>query len=220
MGTNITGWIEVRGLSGWLLIAEISALVGRDYDMFASLFGVLNDLEFAPVAAGRGLPSDMSRDLRKKIVEGSEVTGPITHEVAVRVFESKRSSYAPTWVTWTELQQVNWDDKSKKIDERSHRYVLEADGALRFDGFGPYLYSFFPDDVDWRSVVTEGMSWSKESAREQHIREDPRSVIFIAEHMSRKLCLGEDWLMVFKIMEVLATNFGEEGVRLVVWFEF
>lgn len=59
--------------AGWTPLVRITRLVERNYGMFGSLFGVRNDYRFHPIAADRGLPSDLSMELEEW---GPESGGP------------------------------------------------------------------------------------------------------------------------------------------------
>ncbi len=72
MGTDIHGWIEVKSpiTEDWLAIVQVWPLIYRTYDMFGSLFGVKNRLHFRPVAANRGVPTDVSHEAQQEIAMG------------------------------------------------------------------------------------------------------------------------------------------------------
>ena len=71
MGTDIDGWIECSlagtvGLDEWFPAIKLGFLyLGRDYKVFASLFGVRNRDSVLPIAEKRGLPPDVSEQVKK-----------------------------------------------------------------------------------------------------------------------------------------------------------
>lgn len=94
MGTDINGWIEYRDVdfdsAVWFPAMKLEVVyVGRDYDTFGYFFGIKkwwkNQLEYQPIAAGRGLPEDISSQVK------NDVTG-----------------FARTWITWHEIKNSDW----------------------------------------------------------------------------------------------------------------
>jgi hypothetical protein len=100
MGIDTSGWVEGWDSYNerWFPIVKIHELVGRRPEIRISLFGsynfgVLNeDDEPPPVAAGRGLPPDASRD----VVIDSEIE------------ESHSSNFSHTRILWSEIAQTTW----------------------------------------------------------------------------------------------------------------
>ena len=118
----------------WVPVLQIDYVVGRNYCMFGNLFGVRNYKLFEPIAAGRGIPDDVS-DLVRNDYEG---WGPDAH--------------SESFITYKEVKSIDWNEKGKV-------------------------------------------------------------------GVKRKKCLTEDWKMVFKVMKFLAREYGDDNVRLVVWFD-
>lgn len=101
MGADIDGWIEYRDINideeTWYPAMKLGVVYhGRDYEVFRYLFGIrkwsdpLNPLTIykQPVAAGRGLPVDVS---------------PQT-----KIDATHSSLYAHTWITWNEIKDCGW----------------------------------------------------------------------------------------------------------------
>ena len=116
MGCDITGWVEFSdttpsrrhaGRAWWSPVLDAGFLLGRDYDLFGSLFGVRNGTDFAPVAADRGLPTDLSELARRD----AECEGYHSH----------------TWVTWEELAAVDWDELALDWGDEFRRIVGNPD---------------------------------------------------------------------------------------------
>ena len=93
MGCDIHGWVEIKEYQWtnyWSTAISVSAIVGRNYDMFALLFGVRNDAHFVPVAEDRGIPDDAT-DI---------VKGDFAHW--------GMDGHSPSYITWQEIQQIDW----------------------------------------------------------------------------------------------------------------
>ena len=153
MGCDITGWVEFsnttwrhRQVEGarWLPVLDAGFLLGRNYDLFGSLFGVRNATDFAPVAADRGLPTDLS-ELTRRDAE----------------YEAYHSH---TWVTWEELAAVDWDELAMKWGDEfsrirgdldpdgrpemiSRRQTLNADWHLLMEMAAPLVRQYGADRV-------------------------------------------------------------------------
>jgi hypothetical protein len=122
----------------------------------------------------------------------------------------------PTWVTWAELERVDWDEPALHADSRLHKYVRDERGEWVFESkaawdaefaaaaghdlvealFGPY------------AVWPEGREW------------EVGGKLFRAVRLRRRDALDEGWRSLFAVMRELAKRFTPEGVRLVAWFYF
>ncbi|MFI2437470.1 hypothetical protein [Streptomyces sp. NPDC018693] len=100
MGCDIHGKVECRTGDGsweydedeWACAIDLELLhLGRSYDAFGCLFGVRNGWDFAPLAAGRGLPEDASTPTR-------------------RAFDDP-DWHSPSWISWAELKRADWDTR-------------------------------------------------------------------------------------------------------------
>lgn len=111
--------------------------------------------------------------------------------------------FGTTWVTWKELKQINWDEESPYPDGRVHIYIVQPDGSEKYYGKA-WLISDLSEE-DYKRI------WKGEE-----IRKGKR--VYRAERIRRRDILDRDWQMLFELMEVLAKYYGDENVRLVVWF--
>ena len=207
MGTDIYGGIEYRppGIGSdwyegdpWLTAISLWPLYDQtDYAAFACLFGVRNVAGFSPIAAGRGLPADLSAGLRADLEQ----------PLAVGDLDDA------TWVNWAELAaldlsatpahyvgRLTWNAKS--LPSRLTRQLVPA---------------------QWQSEVREVVGeppdqWSPDVARLEWETED---LAVRYESLSVGTVLGPDshWPCVFTVMSALASRFGSDGVRLVVAFD-
>lgn len=207
MGTDIYGGIEYRHPAAgmdwfewepWLRAIDLYPLYDeRDYAAFGYLFGVCNFAGFEPVAAGRGLPSDVSSHLRAEL-EPMLAAGEMGHA---------------SWVTWAELAAltpavasscivgcVTWTEKSKPWSTLRYFVPAEWPPEMR-DKVGPPPPGWDP--------TTELTEWETGELICQ----------YRALSLDTILGAGTHWPHVFAVMRALAGRFGDDGVRLVVAFD-
>jgi hypothetical protein len=218
MGWDIRGYIEVRlpwidpndagaGLDPWYpLVGGVGLLVGRNYDAFGCLFGFQNHANFVPIAAERGLPPDASTRVRDEAAHAAalDATGLVS----------------PSWVTWMELEGVDWGEPAAAPDSRVHRYVRDERGNWVFDTKASW---------DWRLAEPLGTA-TPEGVAEALLPPYPQrqegqewelgGYLYRAERLRRRDAIGAGWEDVFALMRTLARQFTPAGVRLVVWFCF
>ncbi|MEU0181724.1 hypothetical protein ABZ312_11130 [Streptomyces sp. NPDC006207] len=168
-----------------------------DYASFGYLFGVRNTLGFRPLAAGRGLPEDLSGRFREGLapwVESGAMDGA-------------------GWVTWTELAAA---DRAAVPEHFVGRVTWRRPSQP-----GPpcrcFVPAVWPPDVvaavgprpPELDGATHGFTWSGPAGECRY------------EPLTAGLVLGEGthWPHVFAVMEALAGRFGPDGVRLVVAFD-
>lgn len=159
----------------------------RDYDSFGCLFDVRNYGNFRPIAAERGLPVDVSEEVRQAAAPGRGISGH-------------------TWITWEEIKQIDWEEKSLHVDKRVHEYRRDEEGKLYY--YTKALYDKeFNDRVGYDKCIDE-----------QEQEWDLGDVVYRREYMRREDVKGS-WETVFYVMEALAAIFDDNNVRLVVWFD-
>jgi hypothetical protein len=201
VSTDIYGSIEIREPARevpWVRYLDLWPLYPHNvYAALSCLFGVRNWPGWEPVAAGRGLPADVSEAVREEYEELS------------RVDDAVRGS---TWVSWPELRDL---DMSVTPQARG---VLAVGPAPH----GPW-WELRIDDYWPEAVVTEyGMppvGASPIDAPYGTWQQGPTT--FEYRRMSRLEVLGPGtgWEHVFAVMRTLAGRFGDENVRLVAWFD-
>jgi uncharacterized UPF0160 family protein len=206
MGTDIHGWVEVRPLADepeWYGVINAGLLVGRDYDTFGCLFGVKNYAGFVPLAAGRGLPEDASAEVRAVTTRAEGMTDG---EYAAAV-------HSASWIAWSELTVVDWDELAPVADRRIHEYERDPTGRLvyrRKAAWSPPLAEAtglsVAEALLTPRVYPEGAEWEIDG------------VVYRAERLRRRDALDEDWQLLFDLMARLARRYSDERVRLVVWF--
>jgi hypothetical protein len=205
MGVDIYGVVECRLLGvdpahegeSWLSVIDLDLLYAeRDYDAFGCLFGVQNYAHFRPVAAERGLPE--------------EVSGAVRGQIA------RRDAFGVTWVTWTELKAIDWNEPAEYPDSRIHIYERREHGELVYEQKSAWNREFAKVVGHTIAEGVEGDRWWPES-QEWEIG----GKVYRSERLRRRDAVSESshWQFVFKVMEALALRFGDDGVRLVVWFD-
>lgn len=186
MGKNIRGWVEVRreytGVKppyniNWYGVIAVGSLLDRNLDMFGSLFGVAKS-HFIPIAASRGLPTDIS-------------------EEAVNDYLIWDSVMGETWISWSEIEAISWNEEA--LDYRPHEYTPDETGQLHYVS---------RDKLQPTDPTEEGKIWQIGAS------------VFRMEKVPRSAFLKEDWRLLFRLMKDLAAEYGNDNVRLVVWFDY
>ncbi|MEU7581457.1 hypothetical protein AB0B50_28070 [Streptomyces sp. NPDC041068] len=207
MGTDIHGGIEYRHPAAgtdfyegepWIVAMDLWPLYDEvDYAAFGCLFGVRNDAGYRPLAAGRGLPDDLSSGLREDL----------------ELWVAKGRLLDATWVSWADLAGL---DPQAGPD----RYV----GRLSWQqASSPYLQhrrllpARWPEEV----VAMAGPPPPGLDAANRRLEWTVRDVVFRYEPLTAGSILGTGthWPHVFAVMKALAGRFGDDGVRLVVAFD-
>ncbi len=192
MGTDIYGWVEFQDqdTGTWQHCIDISLLIDRDYDAFGCLFGVRNYACFRPIAANRGLPADVSTQVRFDTEEIGEYASD------------------HTWVNLAELRAIDRDEVALGVDERVHQYRHAATGTLVYEG-----------KATWSRDLAALLARHDQTTPEEGAQWEIGNRVYRAERLRRGDALGEDWRLLIKMMEPLGERYGAEHVRLVVWFE-
>ncbi len=179
MGADIYGWVEVRQRRTpyWYGIIQISPLlVGsgyETYDMLGCLFGVLNYAHFKPIAEKRGLPTDAAAIIQQEAQKW------------------EKTARDHTWITWSEIEAIDWEEEGEQEDSREHRYIQDKHGQLVYDS----------------KAIFHGRSIT-----------DTKGTVYKFEKIRRKEALTPPWQLLFNLMKLLAQQFGGDNVRMVVWF--
>ncbi|MFH8771586.1 hypothetical protein [Streptomyces sp. NPDC017958] len=210
MGTDIHGWVECRtwreglapGETAWCPALDLAMLgVHRDYEAFACLFGVRDfDARWRHVAADRGLPPDVSEPVRA----GLESWGG--------------AAFGTTWLSWADARSVDWDEPALPRATHVAQYHRSHDGTLRLRS--PWVWSrafaraagintLTTDPSALAGLWPEGTEWESGTS------------VFRVERSRRRDAVPPDgsWHPVWTVMGALAGVHGDDGVRLVVWFD-
>lgn len=178
-------------------------LLDRDTDMFGCLFGVQNFANFRPVAPARGLPPHLS----------PEAAGGTAQSQG----QGEGSGFlGATWVSWAELDWIDWDERAEAPDGRVHKYVRDERGGLRYAGKAFYARDLarrlglsLAEFLDRPPAFPEGTAW------------EIGGTLYRVETLTRRRALAASrrWPLLFALMRELAAHFGGYGARLVVWFD-
>ncbi|MFJ4848156.1 MULTISPECIES: hypothetical protein [unclassified Streptomyces] len=204
MGTDIHGGIEFRHPKAgtdcydgepWVMAMGLWPLYDeQDYAAFGLLFGVRNRAGYRPLAAGRGLPDDLSGGLTPSL-RGTDGLEP---EDA-------------TWVTWSELAAL---PPTAAPDHFAGRLTWTQTAPPR--SLNQWLVP-----AEWPADVLAVTGPPPPGLRED--RSTKWSVPTGTCHyepLTAGVVLGEEshWPHVFAVMRAMAGRFGGDGVRLVVGF--
>lgn len=197
MGTDINGWIEARTRAGarWAGVARLSPILDRDYDVFGSLFGVQNFAGFSPIAEGRGMPVDASDEARAEYLGWGD------------------EDHDASWIAATELAAIDWGERAGRPDARLHQYEPQASGEPRYVG-----------KAGWPGRSVAGATGAGGPGDPIPIPADGAErrvdgVIYRAETMARIDATNPSFDLVLRWVADLASRYGAENVRMVVWFD-
>lgn len=218
MGCDIHGWVEVQhGIPGrltwWGGAIRLNAVVGRDYDGFGCLFGVRDSTNFAPVAPRRGLPPNLSADVK---IDSMGPTAAHVSSIAHADVEARLAAdryHSASWLTFAEIKAIDLDEPALAVDDRIHQYHRNEDGSLTFVGKAAWNAAFArATDIELGQIIAGDFHWEEGQTWEHG------AYVFKAERMTRRQAL-DGWTLLFHMMELLAAQYGDDGVRMVVWFD-
>ena len=138
MGCDIHGAVEVREYpdSGgwWNRYLDLSGFVGRNYEMFAILFGVRNYSAWTPVAADRGFPDDADYSTKEEYQHW------------------EGDAHSASWVTWAELEAVDENSETPGYDGWVHVYAPNESGTGELEEVMSFGGSSELSDADMRAL--------------------------------------------------------------------
>jgi hypothetical protein len=107
--------------------------------------------------------------------------------------------FGESWVSWPEIQAIDWQESA--LDSRPHAYRQDASGQL------VYVSKSAPRTGE---VIEEGSTWQ---GGERLCR---------VERITRGSTLDDarGWRCLLGLMALLASEYGDANVRLVVWFYY
>ncbi len=189
-------------MPGWVAIVNLHHLIDNSTSLsYGPLFGlhayVKEPWAFTPLADNRGLPDDVSEDMRRT-VQDAQADDP------------GGGVLSPSWLTWSELKGIDWEEESterypicyQRLPDESERRVGLASRPGEAE---PALLAAFANP----EAQVIGQQW-----------ETPEGTIYRIEHPRRRDTVSQNWWLAFALMEQLATQFGDDGVRAVVFFSF
>ncbi|MFD3498088.1 hypothetical protein ACFWWT_19765 [Streptomyces sp. NPDC058676] len=207
MSTDIDGGIEFRhpGVGtdyyegeAWICAMDLWPLYDEtDYASFGCLFGVRNYAGYRPLAAGRGLPDDVSNGLRERL-QPSVADGHLS---------------GATWVTWAEIAALDPASAPEHYVGRL-TWSYEATPATLHQQLVPAEWS--PEVI--ATVGPRPQELERSDYWGEWISGD---LLCRYESLTAGSILGprSHWPHVFAVMKAMADRFGEDAVRLVVAFD-
>ena len=109
-----------------------------------------------------------------------------------------------SWALWSELKRIDWEEAATRNDQRVSELAREGDGER---------------------VVTKWLHEPHLQGVRDALDRDPSATVKVGDRKFRRLvlrrrdCLVDtDFPLVMKLMTCLAERFGDDGVRLTVWF--
>ncbi|MEU9633115.1 hypothetical protein ACGFZZ_02885 [Streptomyces tendae] len=207
MGTDIYGGIEFRHPHAgtdyydgepWVTAMELWPLHDEtDYTAFGLLFGVRNYAGFRPLAAGRGLPADLSSAMRAEL-------GP---------WVAQGGMDGASWVSWAELTSVDSETTPEHFVGRVTWYKQSQPTVRQ----SQLVTRRWPAEV----LSTVGVPPADSYSPSEHVEWITGDLVCTYEPLTVGDVLGPTthWPHVFAVMKALAGRFGDDSVRLVVAFD-
>ena len=193
MGTDISGWVEVA--EEWNYLNAPPETHWDAVVLIDSLVGRSYDMF--------GLLFGVTNYANLPPVVAGRSLPPDTSDLALEHY-CRGETCAESWILWSEIASIDWSVDA--LDGRPHRYERAADGTLVYESKAmPLFQSKPPEGIEHE----EGNEWERDGA------------VYRFERVSRADVFSEqpDWKLLFAIMERLAECYGQDKVRLVVWFD-
>lgn len=146
-----------------------------------------NYANIEPIAPRRGIPDELSRRAKE------------------RIEDDRDWCHSFTYITYDEIQEVDWDKESENPDSRIGKYV---DGEMVFKAA-----SLGELSAEESERIRSGEVIEKEG-------DNGAKVEYKTTKQTRRECLSGAWEhLLFELMDCLAERYGAENVRMVVWFD-
>ncbi len=194
MMRQIYGAVEFWSEGQWLELVDIASLLAQHIGLNGCLFGVDNHAGYVPLFADRGLPRDCSATLLSR---------------AERSWAQAAQDSRASWALWSELARVDWEVRAD--DRRGTGALGPDDGGYDADASDAVIDKWLHD----RRWV-----WARDALdRDPDLFGQSGIRIFRRFVPKRSDCLvNTEFPLVMKLMGCLAERFGDQAVRLVVWF--
>lgn len=173
--------------------------VGRNYNLFSVLADVRNGEGFAgcytggafePIALPRGLPVDVSSEVKQE-----------SDEFGV-------DGHSHSWLTLSEVMDYDYSKER------------ESSGVVSPQEFATFVEKGKPDgwcgDVSGMSVAKISPAKMMDFHRKGYPEDGKHYYTRVSWRETYRDAIGDDW---FKTMQALADQFGKDNVRLVFWFD-
>jgi len=111
MGTDIHGWVEIRtsDRAAWSPTADVTDFIPTRRSLaFAVIFGARFDVDFPPLVPKRGLPPDVSLEVRELATPDEEPDKEGMQRGLQR--GENWEAHSHTFAIWAELARLEWSD--------------------------------------------------------------------------------------------------------------
>ncbi|MFE7001333.1 hypothetical protein ACIQ1S_37100 [Streptomyces griseus] len=121
-----------------------------------------------------------------------------------------------SWISWAELAAADWDDVANEVDGCVHEFRRSSDGSWRMHGRNTGLTRFaeLSGPADARQLYSAGSVYPENTEWP-----DGDTRFRVGRLRRRDAVPDSEWGAVWSTMRTLADLHGDEGVRLVVWFD-
>jgi hypothetical protein len=170
----------------------------QDCGALDCLFGALGSRTWRPLAPARGLPPDAGELTRTDFAS----LGP--------------AAFGATFVSWGEIASIDWDEPALHAADVA-QYRRRPDQGLELVRRAVWDHGFAAaSGVDTLAVAPDRVSELFEEGTEWTAGD----TVFRVERRRRREVMPPDgaWA-VWSVMQAQARIHGDEGVRLVAWFE-
>lgn len=163
MGCDIHGYLEAKENNSWGVVEEIPHY--RVYDMFGLLAGVRNYTCLPPISNPRGLPEDISNEVKKEL----EYWGLDAHSIS--------------WLSYEDFKNYDWsyfaiDGRVSQIDKVTGKVFCKAEYVnedfvdkerFKLEHLKIIAQEVLDRNVEWREFI-EHMGELTEEYGENNIR--------------------------------------------------
>jgi len=240
MGVDISGWVEVcepplsnqQGAPRWEGVINISEIAGRNYALFGFLFDVRNNHNVQAPFAHRGIPTDLSAQTWASLLEEFEDES---------IEYAKAQATKASWLTWREIQSLNWDGAMQEDEMRIpvDWEKIGADTNFEYTNWEDHpKYRWFEIVLRRRRNDPAAFWETYYRVKDQGFHPElgarlylgppgggalvslpPQAGVFELRRPTWRDQQHNGWDRLFKQMAALAEAHGEDGVRLVAWFD-
>jgi len=110
-------------------------------------------------------------------------------------------AFSPSWIAWPEIAAIDWSEEA--LDYRVYHYKRYDNGQVVYQ----QMKSLTRNHPRFEDMY-EGMMWEE------------GDTVYKVQSIRKQTILDilPGWQLIFEMMAVMAMRYGNENVRLVVWF--